>query len=121
MITSQNEDGNEWESFGDRAASARPIGETPDRQGVVSRTARDWGMRAGLAAKSADRWMSGVVVAVAAALSGTAFYIVSQSLADPYPTAGHGNWIIQTAAAPVSVETAQVAVATEVALAETPA
>ncbi len=65
--------------------------------------------------------MSGVVVAVAAALSGTAFYIVSHSLADPYPTAGRGDWIIQTAAAPAPAQTAQVVQPTEVALAETAA
>jgi hypothetical protein len=73
-------------------------------------------MRAGLAAKSADRWMSGVVVAIAAALSAILVCVISLALSNPFTTAGHGDWIIQAAATPAQAR--QVA---QVATAETPA
>jgi hypothetical protein len=63
--------------------------------------------------------MSGAVVATATALSGVLVYVFTSALSNPYPIAGRGDWIIQTAAAaPAPAETAQVA---QVAFVETPA
>jgi hypothetical protein len=56
-------------------------------------------MQAGLAAKSADR-MSSIVVVTAVALVSVIVYLVARPLAmsSPFPTAGRGDWIIRAAA-----------------------
>ena len=53
-------------------------------------------MRAGLATASADR-MTRVVMMTSAALAGLVAFGVALPLAvsSPYPTAGHGNWILE--------------------------
>jgi hypothetical protein len=54
-------------------------------------------MRTGVAAKSADR-ISGIVVLMAAALSGVLVFVVALPLAfsSPFPTPRQGDWIIQS-------------------------
>src|SRR6185503_19280985 len=87
------------------------MGIAPPRRGRLSKRQTEscllrrvgWGMRGGLASKSADR-LSGTVL-VSSMLGCVAVVAVTLpfALSSPFPTTHQGDWVIENAIAPVKV------------------